>query len=89
MDYALAIMDTKLGELYLDDKFRPYYLYKGCIVRRVCYYHDEAIFECQEEVSHEISQMLAKMITVASDYLKLKVTILGEGKVGLNWKETH
>lgn len=89
MDYALAIMDTKLGEMFLDDKGRPYYLYNGCIVRRVLYYHDEASYECEEAVAEEICQMLAKAITSASIYVKLRLPIQGEGKFGKNWKETH
>jgi DNA polymerase-1 len=89
MDYALAIMDKKLGILYLDDKGRPYYLYKGYIVRRVAYVHDEAAYESEDPIAEEVSQMLATSITEASKYLKLRVLLKGEGKVGKNWKETH
>lgn len=90
MDYALALyMDDTLGELYLDEFYRPYYIYKGFIVRRVCYYHDEAAYECQKDIAEEVSQLLAKAITDSSIYLGLRVPIQGEGKVGINWKEVH
>lgn len=39
MDAACCIMDAKLGEMFIDDLGRPYYMYKGKIVRRVIYYH--------------------------------------------------
>lgn len=90
MDYALHFMDEDLGELYLDDSFRPFYKFRDeFIVRRVCYYHDEASYESQEAVAQEVADMLAGAITRASNYLKLRVPIQGEGKVGKNWKETH
>jgi len=39
MDLACCIMDTKLGEMFIDDLGRPYYMYKGSQVKRVIYYH--------------------------------------------------
>lgn len=39
MDVACGLMDSWLGEMYLDDHGRPYYLYKDKIVKRVVYYH--------------------------------------------------
>jgi hypothetical protein len=39
MDYASLFMDKWLGEMYWDDLRRPYYLYKGCVVRRIGYFH--------------------------------------------------
>jgi hypothetical protein len=39
MDYASCFMDRWLGEMYWDELRRPYYLYKGCIVRRIGYFH--------------------------------------------------
>lgn len=38
-DLACCFMDTWLGEMYIDDKGRPYYIYKGYEVKRVIYYH--------------------------------------------------
>lgn len=39
MSYAGCFMDNWLGDIYLDDKFRPYYLYKGKVVKRVSMVH--------------------------------------------------
>lgn len=39
MSYAACLMDDWLGEMELDDKFRPYYLYKGKVVKRVSMVH--------------------------------------------------
>lgn len=39
MDYASLFMDKWLGKMYWDEMRRPYYVYKGCIVRRIGYFH--------------------------------------------------
>lgn len=89
MDYACCFMDMWLGDIYFDELRRPYYLYKGKVVRRVIYYHDEMSFECEKEVTEEVSQMIVHAIVKAGELLKLKVPLAGEGKVGYNWCETH
>jgi DNA polymerase I-like protein with 3'-5' exonuclease and polymerase domains len=89
MDYAGCFMDVWLGGLKFDEKRRPYYLYKNCIVRRIGYFHDELEYECQEEVAEEVSHMIEKAISKAGTLLKIKVPLVGEGKVGKNWKEVH
>lgn len=43
-DLACCFMDTWLGEMYIDDKGRPYYMYKGYEVKRVIYYHEHRGF---------------------------------------------
>ena len=88
MDYALCFMDHWLGKMYWEDR-KPYYLYKGYKVRRVCYQHDEAEFEAEEPIAQEIGDMLVKAIGKAGEFLKLKVPLAGEAKIGHNWKETH
>lgn len=89
MDYAGIFMDKWLGKMYWDENRRPYYLYHGFIVRRIGYFHDELEYECEAEIAPHISKMIEKAITKAGEYLKLKVPLAGEGKVGLNWKEVH
>lgn len=89
MDYASCFMDAWLGGLYFDEKRRPYYLYKGFVVRRIGYFHDELEYECQEEIAEEVSRMIEKAITKAGEFLKIKVPLAGEGKVGKSWKEVH
>jgi len=39
MDTACCFMDSYLGDMYIDELGRPYYLYKGHKVTRVIYYH--------------------------------------------------
>jgi len=39
LSYAACFMDRWLGEMYIDDLGRPYYLYKGKIVKRISMVH--------------------------------------------------
>lgn len=89
MDYACCFMDMWLGEIYWDEKRRPYYLYKGCKVMRIAYMHDEVEFECEEPVAEEVAKMIEKAIAKAGEFLKIKVPLAGEGKVGDSWMEVH
>lgn len=90
MDYACCYLDTWLGGIKFDEDFKPYYLYKDkYIVRRIGFFHDEVEFECDEEVGEEMAKMIERAIEMAGKHLKLAVPLAGEGKVGLNWKETH
>jgi hypothetical protein len=90
MDYAGCFMDTWLGAIHWDEMWRPYYLYKGKIVRRIGYFHDEYEYECEgEEIAHEVGAMIEKAIEKAGAYLKIKVELKGEAKCGKNWSETH
>lgn len=88
MDYACCFMDAWLGGLKWEDR-KPYYLYKGCRVRRIGYFHDELEYECDESIAEEIARMIEKAITKAGTHLQMKIELAGEGKVGLNWCETH
>lgn len=89
MDYACCIIDKKLGELYLDSKGRPYYNYKGSVVKRVLYYHDEVTTEQSEEISKEMADIIASAIIKAGEMVKLKIPLDADGIVGKNWKEIH
>ena len=90
MDYAGLFMDKRLGGIKFDNLRRPYYLYKGKIVRRIGYFHDEYEYECEgREIAEEVAKMIEDSIAQAGKYLKLDVELAGEGKVGINWKETH
>lgn len=88
MDYACCFLDVWLGGLKWKDR-KPYYVYKGHVVRRVAYVHDEVEFEADEEIAEEIGQMIEKAIEKAGQYLKLKVPLAGEAKVGKSWCEVH
>lgn len=89
MDYACCFLDSWLGDIYWDEKRRPYYLYKGCVVRRIGYMHDEVEFECEELVAKEVGKMIEKAIEKAGQFLKIQVPLAGEAKIGKNWKEVH
>jgi hypothetical protein len=89
MDYACCFLDSWLGGLHWDALRRPYYIYKGFIVRRIGYFHDEVEFECQESIAEEVARLIEKAISKAGEFLKIKVPLEGEGKVGKNWKEVH
>lgn len=88
MDYACCFLDSWLGGLKWKDR-KPYYLYKGYVVRRIGYTHDEVEFECEEPIADEVAKMIEKAIEKAGQYLKLNVDLAGEGKTGKNWKEVH
>lgn len=90
MDYAGLFLDKWLGGIKFDEKRRPYYLYKGKIVRRIGYMHDELEFECEgEEIAHKVVKLIEKAIVKSGEYLKMNIPLAGEGKVGKNWRETH
>ncbi len=89
MEYACCFLDSWLGGIKFDKNGIPYYQYRGCVVKRIGFYHDELEFECEEEVAEEISKMIEKAITKAGEHLKLSVPLAGEGKVGDNWCDVH
>lgn len=88
MDYACCFLDKWLGGIRWKGR-KPYYLYKGYVVRRIGYFHDEVEFECEEPVAEEVARLIEKAIEKAGEYLKLKVPLAGEGKVGKSWLEVH
>lgn len=88
MDYACCFLDSWLGGLKWKDR-KPYYIYKGYVVRRIGYTHDEVEFECEDAIAGEVAKMIEKAIEKAGQYLKLNVELAGEGKVGKNWCEVH
>lgn len=89
MDYACCFMDKWLGPMYWDRYGRPFYKYKGCVVRRIGYYHDELEFECEEPVAEEVAKMIEKAIAKAGEFLKLEIPLAGEGKTGKTWRDVH
>lgn len=44
MSYAACFMDSWLGEMYIDELGRPYYLYEGKIVKRISMVHKHCAF---------------------------------------------
>lgn len=89
MDYACCFLDVWLGGIKFDEQGRPYYSYKGGIVRRIGYMHDEVEFECTKGLGEEIGKLIEKAIEKAGQHLKLTVPLAGEAKVGQSWCEIH
>lgn len=89
MDYACCLMDEWLGGLKLDADGKPFYMYKGCEVRRVIYYHDEYSWETAAELAQEIADMTVEAIRKAGELLGLKVALAGEAKIGTTWASVH
>tara|TARA_R110002096_G_scaffold80980_1_gene189201 strand:+ start:283 stop:1797 length:1515 start_codon:yes stop_codon:yes gene_type:complete len=89
MDYSLCLMDRWLGGIKYDAKGLPVYIYKGREVRRVCYYHDEAIFETDSDIAQEILEMGIRSITKAGEGLKLNVPLSADGAIGHSWASIH
>lgn len=91
MSYAACLLDSWLGELYLDDLGRPYYLYKGKQVKRISMVHDEYSFEVEDGVQEEVNALMEKAIVQAGEILKLSVPLAAEGKMAYNgsWKDVH
>jgi len=88
-DYALCLFDAKMGRLLIDEYGRPYYEYKGMIVKRVGAFHDEKISEAQDEIVDEVAKISEECMVEAGERLSLNVPLAGESKIGRNWAETH
>ena len=91
MSIAACLVDTWLGELEIDELGRPYYCYKGKIVKRVSMFHDEYSFESEEGVEESVKSLMEKAIVKAGEILKLSVPLAAEGKMSYegSWKDVH
>lgn len=87
--YAFCFLDNKLGNLVLDNLGRPYYNYKGKVVKRVAAFHDQGDFELSPEIADEVCAMFVKCMTKAGQYLNMSLPIVGEYKVGKTAKDIH
>lgn len=87
--YALCLVDNKLGYLEIDSLGRPFYNYKGYVVRRLAAFHDQGDYEAPEEIAEEIGQLVVDCIRQAGVILKMKIELDGEAKVGNNAAEIH
>lgn len=91
MSYAACFMDAWLGEFYLDERGRPYYIYKGKVVKRISMVHDEFSWEIEDGVQEDIRRMGERAIEEAGKALKLALPLEGEGKVSFegSWRDCH
>lgn len=88
---AACLMDAKLGKMYIDDIGRPYYKYKGKVVKRLSLVHDEYSWEAEDGIEEDIRAMSVKCIIEAGEFLKLPIELGGEGKMSKDgsWKDVH
>ncbi|MCP4392664.1 MAG: hypothetical protein GY804_00060, partial [Alphaproteobacteria bacterium] len=89
MSYAGIIMDKKLDGLVWDDNYRPCYIYKGYIAKRILYMHDEFQYETDEEIAQEVGQMIVDSIAEAGRLLNMRLPLDGDYGVGCSWADTH
>lgn len=91
MSYAACLMDNNLGDFLLDELGRPYYLYKGKVVKRVSFFHDEINFEVEDGIQEDIRVLSVNGIVKAGEYLKLALPLGAEGKMSFegSWKDVH
>lgn len=91
MSLAACLMDNCLGELYLDDKGRPYYSYKSKKVFRISLIHDEYSWLAEDGIQEEIRKLSVDCIIKAGEYMKLPLPLDGEGKMSFegSWKDVH
>jgi len=91
MSYASCIMDNVLGELYIDSLGRPYYKYKGKVVKRVSHFHDEYSWEVEDGIQDDILSLTENAIIKAGEILNLSIPLAAKGKMAYNgtWCDVH
>lgn len=91
MSYAACLMDSWLGDLFLDELGRPYYNYQGFIVRRISMVHDEYSWEVEDGAHEAIRHLSVRAIIRAGEILKLALPLNGEGKMSFegSWRDVH
>lgn len=91
MSYAACLMDSWLGDMYLDDLGRPYYLVDDKIVKRISMVHDEYSWEVEDGAQEKIKDLSVKAIVKAGEILKLSLPLNGEGKISFegSWRDVH
>ena len=86
MDCAAVWMDTKLGGLHYDGT-GAFYLVDGKRAYRVLYMHDEYVYDCEEAIAQYVADVGSESIKRAGERFNLRVPLLSEAKIGLNWSE--
>jgi hypothetical protein len=89
METAGLYMNRWLGGITRDVDGAPAYLYKGHWVYRVVFMHDEKVWDCPPDIADEIGQLGVKSIVKAGEYLKLRVPLDAEYKIGKSWATVH
>ena len=75
----------KVATLYVTRWIRE----AGLDSRMVWHMHDEFGFETREDHAEEVARLAALSIQKAGEYLKLRVPMKGDAKIGRSWYEVH
>lgn len=86
MEYADLFMTKWLGGWQVDDEGYPCFKYKGHTIYRVIQMHDEQMYDVPEEIAEEVGSLGERSIVEAGRFLKMKVPLAGEAKVGDSWE---
>ena len=89
MEYAFLFIEKWLGGIQEDSCKRPCFLYKGHVIYRLGFFHDEGQFSCPPEIADELGSLCCRAVVQAGRYLKLKVPMAGEYVVGKDWSQCH
>lgn len=91
MSITACFMDAKLGEMYIDKLGRPYYLYKGKMVKRISLVHDEYSWEVEEGIQDDVAKLMVDCMVESGKYLKLPLELAGEAKISFegSWRDVH
>lgn len=85
-DWALCWLDWKLGGIQYVDGY-PSFVYNGYVARRVGYFHDEAIVECDPEIAEDILGLGKESVRAAGRRFKLNVPLESDGNIGQTWAD--
>lgn len=96
MEIANLFMEKALGGWAVDDEGYPCFRYKGHIVYRVLFVHDEVQYDAPDEIAVEVARLGSDSIRKAGEYLKMNVPFEGgfdpehpEKSVDTSWAGTH
>jgi hypothetical protein len=84
----LQNMGAKIMDLagwYMDKWIKHY----NIPAKRVVYYHDEYIFECNPEDAGRVAELGIQSIKKAGEYFKLNVPLDADAKIGKSWADVH
>jgi DNA polymerase I-like protein with 3'-5' exonuclease and polymerase domains len=76
MKYAMVIADRKIRKL-------------GLAANGLIRYHDEEQWEADPSIAETVGKIGVRSIEAAAMYLKLKIPVTGEYKIGNTWADTH
>lgn len=58
-------------------------------VIQILFVHDELQYDCREDVAEQVADIVVAAARKAGEFLKLRVRVDAEAKIGSNWRECH